>query len=330
MNETKPLVSVMIPVYNRADLAIEAINCTLAQDYNNIEIIVGDNCSTDGTFEKLNNCFGNNEKVIIFQNEQNLGAVGNWERCLQKAKGKYVKFLWSDDLMSPDFVSKAIKLLESDSEIAFAYSSVYIFTDEEALNKNERSKLHHYYQLKDKSGVYPGDEFIRATYYWGPSVPVSPGCAIFRREKLRLVLDIPNKIGYVHRKNGAGPDVLMFLEAIAHGEKFAYIDKPCNFFREHSGSISTYDSTIRDGYWTAKIYYLKEHNFEEYWEWMNYDIICTLNKRKVFNKKKNTNALSKYLDMTDPHINRQSVLGACFSKLRYKLMYEKQLRKEHE
>lgn len=82
--------------------------------------------------------------------------------------------------MSPDFVSKAIEILESDSEVAF--SSVYIFVDEEALYKDDKSKLHHYYQLKDKSGVYPGDDYIRATYYLGPSVSVSPGCAILKEK----------------------------------------------------------------------------------------------------------------------------------------------------
>lgn len=86
MNETKPLVSVMISVYNRADLAIGAINCTLAQDYNKIEIIVCNNWSTDGTFEKLNNRFGNNEKVILFQNEQNLGAVEIGRDAFKKQK----------------------------------------------------------------------------------------------------------------------------------------------------------------------------------------------------------------------------------------------------
>jgi len=327
MNENYPLVSIMIPVYNRADLAIKAINCSLAQEYKNIEIIVGDNCSTDGTFEKLIGIFGDNKKIKLFKNEKNLGAVGNWERCLKNAKGKYVKFLWSDDLMTTDFVSKSVEFLESDDDASFAFSSVYIFKNEDDLHKNNIKNIRHCYRLKCNSGIYPGDDFIQATYYCPSLVPVSPGCAIFRRKKLKLVLDIPNQIGYLHRRNGAGPDVLMFLEAIAKGEKFAYIDKPCNFFRKHSGSISTFDTTIQDGYLTAKMYYLKEHNFEEYWEWLNCEIISSINKTRVLSKKNNTKALSKYLDMKDPHINRHSVFAVCWFKLRNKLMCKIQLRK---
>lgn len=322
----KPLVSILIPVYMRANLAIQAIYSALKQDYENIEIIVVDNKSSDGTYERLCEEFKNNNKVIFAQNEKNLGAVGNWERCLERAGGKYIKYLWSDDLMSKDFISRAVDFLESDCEVAFVFSSVYIFTDERDLN-NDETKFCRQYRLKKQTGVYPGKDFIKASYCCRPSVPVSPGCAVFRKEKLHLILDIPNKIGYVHRKNGAGPDVLMFLEALAHGEKFAYIDEACCYFRNHEGSITTFDKTINDGYWTARQYYLKKYHYEQYWNALNSEIISTINRKKIFSKKNNMKVLNTYLEISDHHIKMHSVLGVFVYKIRCKIYVSKRKRK---
>lgn len=314
----EPLVSILIPVYMRADLAVQAIRSALNQDYGNIEIIVGDNCSPDGTFEKLNSLFGNNLNITIFRNENNLGAVGNWEECLKRAHGKYIKFLWSDDLMSKHFISTAVRMLESDENLAFAFSSVYIFTDVNDIIKKNKKKLKHYYRIHRKSGIYSGKLFIRLTYVYNPIVPVSPGCAIFRREKLKIKRDIPNKIGYIHRNNGAGTDILMLLEAVAHNEKFAYIDRPYNYFREHKGSISSFDKSISDGYRTAKYFFLNEHGLNRYFHFINSEIVSAENKKQIFNRKKNIKALSKYLDISDPNIRKHSLFSIMFHKLIYR------------
>ena len=152
-----PLVSILIPVYKRVNLAIEAINCALSQDYETLEVIVGDNNSPDGTFEELTERFGSNRKVVLFQNEKNLGAVGNWKRCLERAHGEYVKFLWSDDLMAKDFISKAVELLEKNSEAAFVYSSVKIFTDVKQLQETVAERLSVRYRFCPETRVVNGE-----------------------------------------------------------------------------------------------------------------------------------------------------------------------------
>lgn len=313
------LVSVIIPVYNRADMAMQAIDASLSQDYKNIEIIVGDNCSTDGTFDKLKKRYSREENVLIFQNERNLGPVENWKRCLEKTNGKYVKVLWSDDLMSSDFISKAVDIMECDDNISFAFSSVIIFESMEQLKRNNDGEVKQFYRLKRKTGIYQGKEFIKAVFGELDSAPVSPGCAIFRREKLKVVSEIPNKLGYVHKMNGAGPDLLMYLEALVNGEKFAYIDEPCNFFRAHGDSISVCDKSILDGYRTAKIYYLKKYDMNNYWNDINSEIVSFANGRKVFNRDENIQALLKYYDIDDPDIFKHSVLSVIIYKLRIRL-----------
>ena len=80
----RPLVSILIPVYQRAELAMEAIDSALAQDYPETEIIISDNCSADGTYELLIKQYGNNDRIKIFQNKTNLGAV---ESCYRSCNG---------------------------------------------------------------------------------------------------------------------------------------------------------------------------------------------------------------------------------------------------
>ena len=67
MDTEENLISIIVPVYNVQDYLAQCIKSIISQDYKNIEIIVGDNCSTDGTFERLYCDFGNHEKIILFQ-----------------------------------------------------------------------------------------------------------------------------------------------------------------------------------------------------------------------------------------------------------------------
>ena len=313
--DNMPLVSILIPVYQRYELAVEAIDSALKQDYPNCEIIVGDNCSQDNTFQRLLEHYKDNEGIVLFQNKTNLGAVGNWEQCLKRANGKYVKFLWSDDLMSETFVSDSVKILEANSDVSFVFSSVYIFCDIEELNRkiarNEKAE----YRFRNKTGIYSGSAFLKSTFDYNYSVPVSPGCAIFRKEKIKLVDYIPNKFNYIHRRNGAGPDLLMYLETISNNEEVGFISTPSNFFRLHESSITVSDNTVLDGYWTAKQDYLKRHKIEKYWRSLNIDIISTINKRNVLSYNYNKSTLQRFYDVSDPHIKQHSVIEVILFKI---------------
>ena len=87
------------------------------------------------------------------------------------------------------------------------------------------------------------------------------------------------------------------------------------------------DSTVMDGYWTAKQYYLRKYDLEKYWRPLNSEIISWLNRKKVFNKRKNTLALKKFLDESDTHINDHSVLSILSYKLR-KNYYAEKIKRE--
>lgn len=291
-----PLVSIIIPVYQRGKLACEAIDSALKQDYTNCEIIVGDNCSTDGTYELLKEKYNNIDNILLFRNDSNLGAVENWKKCLKRARGEYIKFLWSDDLMCEDFIRRAVDYLENDKNLAFVYSSVIIFSQDVKDIPYKKITGEEKYCFGN-TGIYEGEIFIHHQFnYKKSNVPVSPGCAVFRRNKVCILDTIPNKFNYTHKNNGAGTDVLIFLEALSHKEKFAYINEPLNFFREHPESISLSDRTIYIGYNTAKIYYLKKYQMIEYIPLLMEGILINMEKNYFFHNIKRNQLLDRYFE----------------------------------
>lgn len=118
-----PLASILIPTYNQAEYLAEAIQSALDQDYDDLEIIVSDDASTDST-EELAQRFQLHPRLSIKRNATNLGRVGNYRKCLYElANGEWVLMLDGDDYLNdPSYVSKAIKAasLQSDIDLVFA------------------------------------------------------------------------------------------------------------------------------------------------------------------------------------------------------------------
>lgn len=110
--KNNPLVSILIPTYNSSKYLGQCLESALAQTYKNIEIIVHDDASTDGTKQLLSKY--QDSRLRIIQTDKNHGMIGGWNYIQSKAKGKYIKFLASDDLLAPTCVSELIdKALES-------------------------------------------------------------------------------------------------------------------------------------------------------------------------------------------------------------------------
>lgn len=100
MIDNNPFFTIAIPVFNRLDFFKEALNSVLNQTYSDFEIVIVDDCSTDGTWEYIKTIKDKN--IRIFRNSENIGIVPNWNRCISESRGKWFKFLMSDDLLFPD------------------------------------------------------------------------------------------------------------------------------------------------------------------------------------------------------------------------------------
>lgn len=105
-----PLVSILIPTYNRAKYLSESLNSALNQTYPHIEVIVHDDASTDDTPALLAGY--HDPRLRIIRTSSNHGMIGGWNYLVKKAKGKYLKFLADDDLLAPTCVAQLVQAAE--------------------------------------------------------------------------------------------------------------------------------------------------------------------------------------------------------------------------
>jgi len=102
------LVSICIPTYNAVKYIEETILCFLNQSYQNIEIIIQDDFSTDGTWELVSKLFGNLHKVRLYQNEKNIGIGPNWNAAYEQAIGEYIVIANADDIHYAKFIENGL------------------------------------------------------------------------------------------------------------------------------------------------------------------------------------------------------------------------------
>ena len=129
MSSQFPLVTIGLPVYNGERFLDESLDSILHQDYPNVEVVVSDNASTDGTRELLSQYERKKLGWRIVRQERNLGAIANYEFVLSQAHGKYFKWQAHDDRIRPGYLRECVSMLESDEEAVLAYTSAVIIDE---------------------------------------------------------------------------------------------------------------------------------------------------------------------------------------------------------
>ncbi|MCI0340534.1 MAG: glycosyltransferase [Planctomycetales bacterium] len=251
-----PRVSVLVPVRNRQDLLGPCLRSALDQTLRDLEVVVADNASTDGTWAVCEEFAARDPRVRVFRNDSDVGPVRNWERCLAEARAPLAKLLFSDDALEPAFLERTIPFLD-DSAVGFAFTAARI-----GPRPGEGSV---FYRAWTKGGTYPGGDFVSRALGFG-NVPVSPGCALFRTADLRknLRLEIPSPSLRDFAAHGAGPDLLLYLLTAKDYPLVGFVPEPLAFFRHHPDSITVGAGAdlMRPRYVQAQIWFAREHGGE--------------------------------------------------------------------
>jgi glycosyltransferase involved in cell wall biosynthesis len=100
-------VSIGIPTINRSSLALRAIRSALAQAYSDVEVIVSDDASTDDTVARVQEI--RDSRLIVVQQKERLGLVGNFDFCLRHATGEYFLLLGDDDVLRPNAIERLVE-----------------------------------------------------------------------------------------------------------------------------------------------------------------------------------------------------------------------------
>lgn len=131
VNDQEAKVSIIMPSYNTAKFIKRSIESVIAQTYQNWELIIVDDCSSDNTDEIISEI--KDDRIKYFKNTRNFGAAYTRNKALREAHGKWVAFLDSDDLWMPDKLEKQICFMEKN-QYHFSYTNYVEMDEDDKLN----------------------------------------------------------------------------------------------------------------------------------------------------------------------------------------------------
>ena len=219
-------VSIIMPNYNCEKFIEETISSVLAQTYENWELLIVDDCSTDSSVEIIKNYCKNDDRIKLFINEENSGAAASRNWALREATGKWIAFLDSDDLWKPQKLERQINFM-----IKNGYHFSYTNYSEIDINGKPNGVIVTGPKKITKTGFF--------NYCW-------PGC-------LTVMYDV-EKVGLIQiadiKKNN---DYAMWLKVCRKANCYL-LDENLAFYRKgRSGSISSH-SIKKLIFWHYKLF----------------------------------------------------------------------------
>ncbi len=213
---TQPLVSVAIITFNQINYLRECIESVLSQDYPNIEIVVADDCSTDGTVQMLNDYADKYPgKFLLRLSLKNKGITGNSNEAHFACTGKYIAWMGGDDLMLPGKITSQVELMEKDSSVVLSYHNLDVF--DSATNKTLYYFNHRYIE---------GD--VKVLIKYGT---VNGACSTMVRRSATPVHGFDTRIPIAS-------DWLYWVQTAYGGGKIRYVDRILGRYRRHTGNIT--------------------------------------------------------------------------------------------
>ncbi|MBT3413242.1 MAG: glycosyltransferase [Candidatus Jacksonbacteria bacterium] len=214
-----PKVSILIPCYNQKDVIEQTLQSALAQTYENIEIIISDDASTDNTPQILQDWQARYpQKLKVFLHTENLGVTQNHTRGLQECTGDFIAFLDGDDLFLPEKLEKQINYMLSEPDCTISYHNVDVF---------DSATGNTLYLWAERFGTRQGD--IRDLVRYGNYLP-AVGVIVKRK-------DLPIN-GYDKRIN-VYSDWFLWLCVLGNGKgKICYLDETLAKYRRHSDNLT--------------------------------------------------------------------------------------------
>ena len=117
-----PIVSVGMPVYNGERFIEEALDSILAQSFDDFELVISDNASTDRTPEICRAYAAKDERIKYVPTSENIGVVDNFNAVFRLSTGRYFKWAAADDVCGPDYLRQAVDILERDPTVVLVWA----------------------------------------------------------------------------------------------------------------------------------------------------------------------------------------------------------------
>ena len=215
-----PLVSICIPCFNFEKTIVQAIESAISQTYDNIEIIIVDDCSSDNSYEIVKNI--SDSRIKLYKNEKNLGMSQNWNKCVTYASGEYVHFLHGDDILLSDSINKKVNAAVSNDNI------VLVFCATEIINSDNKTLMIRRYKNKD---VMIEGKKIAYESLFKRNIYGEPSNVLFRRDAFNVVGGFCTSLKYA-------TDWDLWLEISSIGNVY-YINSVLSKYRVSNSNVTS-------------------------------------------------------------------------------------------
>lgn len=231
-----PLVSVCIPTYNASHTIYETLKGVINQTYKNLDIVVCDNQSTDNTFEIIQQF--KDERIRLYQNNENYGMVENFNIVLSKAEGVYAKLLCADDIITEDAIEKQVNVFLSNEN----QQLVMVASEKKVID--EKGKQLFIKRFPGKIGVYEGEKVIRKSFRHGTNIFGEPGSVLFLTKAIQRAgkIKLPLELTYV-------VDLQLYIQILKQGNLYV-LKEPLFSFR-----VSRHSYTAQSKWMPAKVFH---------------------------------------------------------------------------
>ncbi|VYU41755.1 Chondroitin synthase [Clostridium tertium] len=222
-----PLVSILIPAYNRPEYLEIALQSAINQTYKNIEIIICDDSTTNDVENMIQGYLNRYENIRYYRNKKNLGQFDNDIKLFELANGEYINYLMDDDVFEKTKIEKMMRyyLQDINNEIKLVTSYRQLIDENGLLLEDEEINKCLFEEDTVINGKGLGDFVIKLNY----NCIGEPTTVLFRKA------DLTEKFGtFDGRKYGCNVDIATWLTLLSKG-KAVYISEPLSYFRIHSG-----------------------------------------------------------------------------------------------
>jgi glycosyltransferase involved in cell wall biosynthesis len=141
LNNQYPKVSIGIPTYNRSDGLMRTLNSVFNQTYQNLEIIISDNASTDDTQKMCQACCAADKRIKYIRQPYNRGATANFAEVLSHATGNYFMWLGDDDWIDKAYIDQCLKILRERPEYSLACGIAKYYINRKLSHRGEKLNL---------------------------------------------------------------------------------------------------------------------------------------------------------------------------------------------
>jgi glycosyltransferase involved in cell wall biosynthesis len=228
---TTPTVSVIVPNYNHARYLRKRIESILAQTYQDFDLVLLDDCSTDDSRYILAFYEGDPRITVVYNKENSGTPFKQWNKGVRMSRGRYLWIAESDDFAEPCFLERMVSLLHEEPEVTFAYCRAWrVGQDDQrwhfADTDLDRLDAEHW----KRDFVADGAEECRR--YFALCAPVlNASTVVFRKEAYQ-------RAGMADERLRVAADYKMWATMALAG-KVAYIAEPLSYYRTHSENVRT-------------------------------------------------------------------------------------------